>query len=100
MINLHPRWFMLIKITSTVLITGALGLEFWNFRIGLPSGEGFGQWQGLLIVVHFGLLVHLIEGIIVAVISPRHQALQSAVYTFFTGTVSLWDFWQQSQKER
>lgn len=96
--NLHPRLIGAIKITSTVVITGALGLEVWNLSGGFQQNEMSGFWQILLILVHFGLLAHLIEGILAGFLSPRHQALQAGVYTFFTGTVSLWEIYQRREE--
>lgn len=96
--NLHPGLIGAIKITSTVVITGALGLESWNLYGGFPQGQTSAFWQVLLMLVHLGLLVHLIEGIVAVYLSPRHQALQSGVYTFFTGTLSLWEIYQRREQ--
>ena len=82
-----------IKVISTILITGAIALELGNliaFFIGdpLPSSLAPIFW-----VERFAVGAHLIEGAIAAIYAPQKQKmpLQYGTYTFFVGTVGLWE---------
>ncbi|MEM8677556.1 MAG: DUF4499 domain-containing protein [Cyanobacteria bacterium P01_G01_bin.67] len=81
----------LIKIISTIVITGSLGLECWNFYLyfqgeSLPDNLNSLFWVGSII-----LIVHLIEALIAAIKASSYQKnpLSYGLYTFFVGFVSL-----------
>ena len=86
------RWVVsVIKIVSTILITGALGLEVWHLFLAANNSD---FPQSLIPVLWFGrfaVIAHFIEGMIAASIAPSRQKpiLRYATYTFFVGTVGL-----------
>ncbi len=90
---LAPILSQTIKIVSTLLISGAIILETWNLIthfIDRPLPEIF-KW--VIIIERFALISHLIEAII-AGFSAQGQGknpLKSGVYTFFVGSVGLWE---------
>ena len=86
-----PILIQVIKIISTLLISGAIILEAWNlisYFLNQPLPHIF-KW--VIIIARFALISHLIEAII-AGFSAKSQgknSLKSAFYTFFVGTVGL-----------
>ncbi len=89
--QLDKNFSSLIKILSTILITGALGLELWN---------AYAPIQGLTILFYierFALISHGIEAAIAAVsASSRDRSpLKYSIYTFFVGTIALVELFQQ-----
>ncbi|AOY83847.2 MAG: hypothetical protein F6K10_04530 [Moorea sp. SIO2B7] len=90
--------FYLIKITSTILITCALGLEIWytylQFTNGsLPSNLYAALWLGSIV-----LISHFIEGVIAAfkANSCDKNPITYGIYTFFVGSVGLWELFNPS----
>jgi hypothetical protein len=88
-----PILIQAIKIVSTLLISGAIILETWNLIthfIDRPLPEIF-KW--VIIIERFALISHLIEAIIAGFSAQRQEKnpLRSGVYTFFVGTVGLWE---------
>ncbi|MEM7758936.1 MAG: hypothetical protein AAF298_12540 [Cyanobacteria bacterium P01_A01_bin.40] len=80
-----------IKIISTIIITGSLGLECWNFYLysqgkSLPDNLNSLFWVGSII-----LIAHLIEALIAATKASSYQRnpLSYGLYTFFVGFVGL-----------
>lgn len=88
-----------IKVISTILITGAIALELGNliaFFIGEPLPNSLAPIFG---VERFAVGAHLIEGAIAAIYAPQKQKmpLQYGTYTFFVGTVGLWELFNQDK---
>ena len=88
---MNPNTAKLIKITSTILITSALGLELWNIYLlsnnaVLPANIKPFFWIGTV-----ALVAHAVEGIMAAVrVRDRHQnPITYGIYTFFVGFVGL-----------
>jgi len=83
--------FSLIKIVSTVLITGAIGLEIWNQYAGLINLAGFSWLHPVFWIERFALIAHVIEATIAAIYAPvkGKMPVQYGLYTFFVGTVGL-----------
>lgn len=86
-----PRWSKAIKVLSTVLISSAIALELWNL-----STHGFDRFESFLPVIwfeRFALAAHGVEGVISALIAPAKgkNPIAYAVYTFFVGTIGLWE---------
>jgi hypothetical protein len=80
-----------IKYLSTILITGAIGLELWHLYT-VFSDRSFSAWlHPMLWLGRFALVAHLIEGVIAAIYAPRKQKspLSYGTYTFFVGTIGL-----------
>ena len=92
------KLFFLIKVTSTILITGALGLESWNIYLHLTNGSLSTQLHAVLWLGNFALVVHGIEGTIAAFnANTRHEnPLKYGIYTFFVGFVGLQELFSES----
>ena len=80
-----------IKITSTLLIIGALALELGNIYAGLSQTNPLNFPVPLLWIGRFALIAHFLEAIMAVIYAPsRNQsAIASGIYTFFVGTVGL-----------
>ena len=94
------KLFLLIKVTSTILITGALGLESWNIYLHLTNGSLSTQLHPVLWLGNLALVVHGIEGIIAAFnANTRHEnPLNYGIYTFFVGFVGLQELFAKSSE--
>lgn len=88
---MKTKLFSGIKKTSTVLITGAIGLEAWAVYTVLLGNEIPDELIPVLGLGAFALTAHLIEGTIAAFYAPGKQENPTGygVYTFFVGTVGL-----------
>lgn len=83
--------FPLIKVLSTLLIAGGLGLEVWRvFAVsaGLLSPAGL---TPIFWLERFAIAAHLVESGIAIALSPSRgqRPIPTALYTFFTGFVGL-----------
>ena len=85
------RLLTTIKILSTILITGALGLELRNLYALQSQMTPLDLPFPLLWIGRFALVAHFLEGIVAFIYAPfRNQsAIASGIYTFFVGTVGL-----------
>lgn len=85
------KTFGLIKIVSTVLITGAIGLEAWNRYATLTNFAVPNQLYPVFWIGRFALAAHAIEGIIAILYagSKEKMPIRYGIYTFFVGTVGL-----------
>jgi hypothetical protein len=88
---MNPTIAKIIKIASSLVITGALGLLGWNLLLhsqgeSLPPNLTSLFWLG-----NFILVAHGVEGAIAAFTAPSHHKnpLLYGVYTFFVGFVGL-----------
>lgn len=83
--------FLLIKGFSIVLMTGAIGLEFWQFQSAITQSQPPVVPAAVFWVVGFALIAHSIEAVIAAVYAPSKQKspFSYGIYTFFVGTVGL-----------
>ncbi|MDJ1168432.1 hypothetical protein PMG71_03215 [Roseofilum sp. BLCC_M154] len=82
-----------IKTVSTLLMSGAIALESYNLidpfiSPSLPIGV-----TGLIILERIAVSIHLLEAIAAAYLAPSRQQhpLKTCIYTFFVGTVGLWE---------
>jgi Domain of unknown function (DUF4499) len=89
---ISPLLGCMIKITSTILISGAIALEFVNFGfvyfdISLPG------LLAIVMVSRIALFVHSIEAMIAWFLAPSkgNNRWQYGIYTFFVGTIGLMD---------
>lgn len=80
-----------IKIISTLVITGAIGLELWNIyatynHIDIPNILHPVFW-----IERIAVISHVIEGIIAAYFAASRNKMPAryGIYTFFVGTVGL-----------
>lgn len=80
-----------IKMISTMLIVGVLGLELRNLYAVQSQMTPFELPFPLLWIGRFALVAHFLEGMIAFIYAPsRNQpAIASGIYTFFVGTVGL-----------
>jgi len=89
--NIKENLFLAIKVLSTVLISSAVVLEVWNIQLILTNQTITSSLNWILLVAHFALSTHFVEGILAAYYAPNKnkKAIQYGTYTFFVGTISL-----------
>jgi hypothetical protein len=94
--DINQKLFPIIKVISIALIISAIGLELWNIQILITKHQLPSLLNPVLILAHFALSAHFIEGIIAAFYAPsqNHQPIKYAIYTFFVGTVGLLELWE------
>ncbi|MBE9104046.1 hypothetical protein IQ229_03535 [Nostoc cf. edaphicum LEGE 07299] len=97
---IRKKIYTFIKIISTVLITGAIGLESWNIyavitNINVPSSLNPIFW-----IERFAIMSNFIESIIAAFYAPSRQKIpiKYATYTFFVGTIGLLELFGQQDE--
>ncbi|MGB3238828.1 MAG: hypothetical protein WBB29_11055 [Geitlerinemataceae cyanobacterium] len=85
----YSQWLMPIKVLSTVLISGAIGLELWNLYT--HGFDRFESWMPIVWFERFALVAHGLEGIVSAFLAPAkgEKPIPYGVYTFFVGTIGL-----------
>ena len=93
-----------VKVFSSVLVAGALGLELWNI---LAGGSFFSDWKLVFYLGRLVLVSHGLEAIIAVVYAgskgrtaKRRQSLPpvvTGIYTFFVGTVGLVELFQEGE---
>lgn len=96
-IFLNSKLVTVVKVFSTILISGALGLEAWNLFVEPVQARPL---QGLVIALYVGrvaLVSHGIEAVMAAMFasSKQRSPLSYSVYTFFVGTVGLVELFRQ-----
>jgi RsiW-degrading membrane proteinase PrsW (M82 family) len=86
-----PQLLSAIEITSTILMTGAIALEFGNLYYQLTVRQPLDSLYPILAIARFAMACHLVEAVISTFYaSKRHQMpIKYAIYTFFVGTVGL-----------
>lgn len=90
----------LIKVTSIVLISSAIGLETWNVYARITSSNLPASLAPVFWIERFAVTIHLIEGVIAAFYAPsiKKIPLQYGAYTFFVGTVALLELFEQKRE--
>jgi hypothetical protein len=85
-----------VKIVSTLLMTGAIGLELWNLLTQMGPFPPLPVPAPLLWFTRFALIAHGMEGIIGTVFAFPRPDLPwfYGIYTFFVGTVGIWELFQ------
>ena len=88
---MKQKLFSLIKITSTILITCALGLEIWQIYLRLTDASLPDRLYPILWLASVALIAHLIEGAIAAwqANACHKNFITYGIYTFFVGFVGL-----------
>lgn len=86
-----------VKVFSSVLVAGALGLELWNI---LAGGSFFSDWKLVFYLGRLVLVSHGLEAIIAVVYtgSKARSPVVTGIYTFFVGTVGLMELFQTGEK--
>lgn len=80
-----------IKIISTFLMIAALILVLYSLKYPIESPI----FSTMRILAIFALTIHLMEGIAGGIIAYTQglNPLKYGIYTFFTGTLALWEMW-------
>lgn len=86
-----------VKVFSSVLVFGALGLELWNI---LAGGSLFSDWKLVFYLGRLVLVSHGLEAIIAVVYagSKGQSPVVTGIYTFLVGTVGLMELFQPREK--
>jgi hypothetical protein len=86
-----------IKITSTLLISNAIGLEVWKIVAEFTNSELPHLPSLLFLISRLAMTIHAIEGAIAAICTPdKTKALQAGIYTFFVGTLGLLEIYYRN----
>ena len=88
---MKPKLFNSIKWISTILISGAIGLEIWNLYVGFAGSKIPNLLNPVFWLGRIAISIHFIEGLVASVYAPskQKQPIQYGIYTFFVGTVGL-----------
>lgn len=88
---MNPRIAKFIKITSTIAMTIALGLEGWNLYLHLQEKTLSPNLNLLFWIAGIALIAHGVEGAIAALkaSSQNKNPVRYGIYTFFVGFVGL-----------
>jgi hypothetical protein len=88
---MKQKLFSLIKITSTIAIACALGLEIWQIYLQLTDASLPSQLHPISWLASIALIAHFIEGAIASwkVSYCERSFLTYGIYTFFVGFVGL-----------
>ncbi len=88
-----------IKIASTVLMIGAVGLELWNIYAGLNHVQIPSSISPIFWIERVAVTVHFVEAIIAAFKAGSKDKIwyKYGVYTFFVGTVGLVELFNEEK---
>lgn len=88
-----------IKVISTILITSAIGLEIWNMEAILTNSEMPSFLNPIFAIERLAVAIHFVEGVIAACYAPSRNKnpIKYGTYTFFVGTVGLWELFDRQQ---
>ncbi len=91
--HLNRSFLKIVKIVSIVLVISAIELELWHIYASMTVKEIPQALDVIMWVECSALLIHLIEGILAAFYAylKGKSPIKCGVYTFFTGTVSLFE---------
>ncbi|MBR8835326.1 MAG: hypothetical protein DSM106950_15190 [Stigonema ocellatum SAG 48.90 = DSM 106950] len=93
-------FFPSIKVISTIVIISALIWEIGNIYATFTDLKIPSSLNPIFGIERFALSAHLIEAIIAAFYasSKGKSSIRYATYTFFVGTVSLWELFDSELK--
>jgi hypothetical protein len=96
---MNKKFVTSIKVTSTILIASAIGLELGNIYPVFDNKIST-QLQPIFWLERFALISHLIEAAIAAsYASSRNKTpISYAIYTFFVGTVALLELFDKTKE--
>ncbi|HBB31291.1 MAG TPA: hypothetical protein DDZ80_08215 [Cyanobacteria bacterium UBA8803] len=88
---IKKKVFPIIKIVSTTLIVGAMGLEIGNIYASLINHPLPQSLTPVLWIGRLAVTSHLVEGCVAAYKAPSRKEIpiKYGTYTFFVGTVGL-----------
>lgn len=86
----HPL-VKLYKIVSIALMSGAIALESYSIVTVCNQQPLSNFWLLLTIIASVAIIIHIGEAIVAGFLALNQgkKPIQSAIYVFFTGTVSL-----------
>ncbi|MBW4594440.1 MAG: hypothetical protein KME46_16410 [Brasilonema angustatum HA4187-MV1] len=89
--------FTFVKVLSTVLITSAIGLELWNIYAVLTNTKVPSSLNPVFWIERFAVTIHFLEAVVAAFFAPSRKKtpLQYGIYTFFVGTIGLFELFQK-----
>lgn len=98
--NIKQKLVSIIKVISTILITSAIGLESWNIYALMSNSSIPSILNPIFWVERFAVTCHFLEGIIAAFYAPskKKMPIKYGIYTFFVGTVGLWELFSQESE--
>lgn len=84
---MNSKISQVIKITSTIFISGAIGLECWNIYLNLHNAYLPANLNRILWIGNVALVAHGVEGLIAAFKagSQNKNPIAYGIYTFFVG---------------
>ncbi|MDJ0677367.1 MAG: hypothetical protein QNJ36_18640 [Calothrix sp. MO_167.B42] len=96
----HKPTLLTIKLISTVLILGGMGLELWNISTKFIHTQIPDNLHIIFWFERFAISAHLIEGMVAAYLAPQRNKIpwKYAAYTFFVGTVGLLELFEPEKK--
>ena len=99
--QIELKIFLPIKVISTILIISALIWEIGNIYATFTGLKIPSSLNPIFWIERFALSAHLIEAIIAAFYasSKGKSSIRYAIYTFFVGTVSLWELFEVIEAE-
>ena len=85
-----------IKIISSILIIGALGLDIWYLYSRFTERTLPNILYPVLWIASIALVIHVIAGLVAAIIANTFEKnfLIYGIYTFFVGFIGLWELHQ------
>jgi hypothetical protein len=94
------RFFPIIKVASTILIMGAIGLELGNIYASLTNHSLPGSLAPVFGIERLAVAIHLVEGIVAAYHAPSRKKIpiRYGTYTFFVGTVGLLELFDEEDE--
>lgn len=97
--DIQKQTVALVKVLSIVLITSAIGLELGHIVALLSHHPLPRSLNPIFWLERFAVGIHFIEGIIAAAFAPSRNkgAIGYGVYTFFVGTVGLFELLKQPE---
>ena len=100
--HLNKSLLKAVKIVSFVLINSAIGLELWHLYASMTIKEIPRLLYVAMWIERSALLIHFIEGVLAAFYAPfkGKSSIKYGIYTFFTGTISLFELAQSSSRSR
>ena len=98
--SIKKIFFNAIKVISTSLISGAIGLELWNIYALFSDLSVPSILVPVFLLERFAVTIHLVEAIIAATYAPTRQKtpIVYGTYTFFVGTVGLLELFDREDE--
>lgn len=94
------KFFPMIKVVSTTLMMGAIGLEIANIYASLTNRTIPSSLAPVFGIERLAVAIHLVEAIVAAYHAPSRKKIpiKYGIYTFFVGTVGLLELFDEEDK--